>query len=73
MKQRFTAVVYQEDEKYVAQCLDVDIASQGKSELEALGNLREALELNFDEPRAKALPSVRTLEIEISGDETCHT
>jgi predicted RNase H-like HicB family nuclease len=68
MKQRFTAVVSQEDEWYVAQCLEVDVASQGESEVTALGNLREALELHFEEPRATIVPSVQVLEIEVSGD-----
>ena len=68
MKQRFTAVVSQEDVWYVAQCLEVDVASQGESEVMALSNLREALELHFDEPRATIVPSVQTLEIEVSGN-----
>ena len=52
MKHRFTAVVSQEDQWYVAQCLEIDVASQGESSEKALSNLREALELHFDEPRA---------------------
>jgi len=68
MKQRFTAVVLQEEEWYVAQCLEVDVASQGESEVTALGNLREALELHFEKPRATIVPSVQILEIEVSGD-----
>ncbi len=68
MKQQFTAVVSQENEWYVAQCLEVDVASQGESEMVALSNLREALELHFDEPRATVIPSVQILEIEVSGD-----
>ena len=68
MKQQFTAVISQEDEWFVAQCLEVDVASQGESQEKALGNLREALELHFDEPRATVIPRVQTLEIEVSGD-----
>ena len=68
MKHQFTAVVSQEDECYVAQCQEVDVASQGESQEKALNNLREALELHFDEPRATVIPSVQTLEIEVSGD-----
>ncbi len=33
---------------YVAQCLDVDVASQGKTKQEAKENLRDALELYFE-------------------------
>ena len=46
--QAFTANVWQEDEMYIAQCLEVDVASQGNSEDEALANLREAVELYFE-------------------------
>jgi predicted RNase H-like HicB family nuclease len=48
---RLTAVVTQEGEWFVARALEVDIASQGHGADEALANLREALELYFeDEP-----------------------
>ena len=46
-----TAVVSREGDWYVAQCLEVDQASQGKTVEEALDNLREALSLLLeDEP-----------------------
>ncbi|MDQ3805195.1 MAG: type II toxin-antitoxin system HicB family antitoxin [Acidobacteriota bacterium] len=59
MTQEFTAGVWREGEWFVAQCREVDVASQGHSEEEALENLREALELHFEPPRATVLPSVR--------------
>ena len=68
MKHRFTAVISQEDEWFVAQCLEVEIASQGESQEKTLKNLGEALELHLDEPRSTVTPSVQTLEIEVSGD-----
>ena len=37
--------VWEEGKYYVAQCLDVDISSFGKTEQEALSNLEEAVEL----------------------------
>jgi predicted RNase H-like HicB family nuclease len=43
MKQSFTASISQEGEWYMAQCLQVDVASQGATEDEALENLRDAL------------------------------
>jgi predicted RNase H-like HicB family nuclease len=43
-------VIYREGDGFVAQCLDVDVASDGATEDEARENLREALELYFDEP-----------------------
>ena len=44
-----TAAVHPEDDWYVAQCLEVDVASQGTTVDEALANLREAVTLYLDE------------------------
>ncbi len=65
MKQSFTASVWQEGEWYIAQCIQVDVASQGATEEEALDNLRDALELHFTAPVATVLPNVRNIEIDI--------
>jgi predicted RNase H-like HicB family nuclease len=67
MTQTFTASVWQEGDWYIAQCLEVDVASQGETEEEALDNLREALELHFTPPVATIVPQVRTVEIEINA------
>ena len=50
MKRVVTASVFEEGDWYVAQALDVDVASQGETFDEALVNLREALELHFEPP-----------------------
>lgn len=50
MKGPFAATVWREGNWYVSQCLEVDVASQGESEEEALANLKEALELYFEQP-----------------------
>ena len=47
----YTASISREGDLFVAQCLEVDVASQGDSESEALDNLREALELYFGTPQ----------------------
>ncbi len=65
MKRNFTAVVWQESDWFVAQCLEVDVASQGTTESEALANLREALELHFEPPTATLIPQVHQLQVEI--------
>jgi len=44
-----SAVVRKEGELYVALCPEVDVASQGGSAEEAIANLREALELYFED------------------------
>ena len=67
MKRQFAATVWREGEWYVSQCLELDVASQGQTEEEALANLREALELHFAEPRATRLPAVRTIEVEVGA------
>ena len=46
---RVTAVIQQEDDWYVAKCLENYVASQGKTLEEAMTNLREALELYFED------------------------
>lgn len=44
-----TAAVHQEEDWYVAQCLEVDVASQGRTINEALSNLAEAVALYLEE------------------------
>lgn len=45
----FTAVISREGKLYVALAPDVDVASQGETIEEALANLKEALELYFED------------------------
>jgi predicted RNase H-like HicB family nuclease len=66
MKRQFTASVWREGDWFVAQCLEVDVASQGEGADEALDNLREALELHFEPPVATLVPDVRTIEVEVA-------
>jgi predicted RNase H-like HicB family nuclease len=67
MKQTFTARITREDNWYIAQCVEVDVASQGETESEALANLREALELHFEEPTPTSAPITRKIEVEIGA------
>lgn len=67
MRRTLTASLTRENDRYVAQCLEVDIASQGETEDAALANLREALELHFEPPVATLLPTVRPIEVEIGA------
>jgi predicted RNase H-like HicB family nuclease len=67
MKRTFTASIWQEGDWYVAQCLEVDVASQGMTEDEALTNLQEALELHFEAPIASEAPRTRTIEVSIDA------
>ena len=63
----FSARIVKEGRWFVAQCLEVDVASQGRTEKQALANLREALELHFEEPRATLLPKVKKLKVQIGA------
>ena len=67
MKRQFAATVWREGKWFVSQCLEVDVASQGESEDEALANLKEALELHFEPPHATRPSKVRTVEVEVGG------
>lgn len=68
--QTFTASISQEGELFIAQCLEVDVASQGKSEDDAINNLKEALELYLEPPRPTVMPKLRKFEISLNSDET---
>ena len=46
---RLTAAITREGEWFVAQCLEVDVASQGASVEEARSNLADALALYFED------------------------
>ena len=56
-------VVWKEGKYYVAQCLNVDISSFGKTKKEALANLDEALELYFEDIKMPRITRVERPEI----------
>jgi len=45
-------VVWQEGKYFVAQCLNIDVSSFGKTQAEALKNLMEAVELYLEDKDA---------------------
>lgn len=67
MRRKFTVHLWQEGELWVAQCLEVDVASQGATEEEALANLKEALELYFEPPTPTRVPVVREVVVELGA------
>lgn len=67
MKRAFAATVWREGDWFVSQCLEIDVASQGETEEEALANLKEALELHFEQPQATRPPKLRTVEVEVGA------
>jgi len=44
-------VLWKEGKYYVAQCLNVDVSSFGKTKAEASKNLKEALDLYFEDAK----------------------
>jgi len=62
-KQKFSASVWREGKWYIAQCLEVDVVSQGTSESAALKNLADALELHYAPPKASQAPKILPLEV----------
>lgn len=63
---RFTAAVIHDDAWYVARCLEVEVTSQGRTVEDALANLKEALELYFEDvapPEGLEPPIIATVEL----------
>lgn len=50
-KSGFNALVWQEDNLFVAKTLEIELTSQGKTSKEALANLEEAIELYFEDEK----------------------
>lgn len=57
-------VVWKENKWYVAKVLEVEVASQGLNEKEALANLQEALELYFEDQIQFEVASVHQPELQ---------
>jgi predicted RNase H-like HicB family nuclease len=63
---RFTAAITHEGSLRVARCLEVEVTSQGESVDQALANLKEALELYFEDevlPEGIEPPIIATIEL----------
>lgn len=56
LKKSLNALIWREKDLFVAQCLEVEVASQGETKKKALANLEEALELYFEDERLPQLP-----------------
>lgn len=63
MEKSLKNVVWKEGKYFVAQCLNVDISSFGKSKREALINLDEALGLYFEDADKQAISLIESPEI----------
>ena len=59
---QFKNVIWKEGDCYVAQSLNVDISSFGDTKTDALRNLREALELYFEDVDVATAPAISEVE-----------
>jgi predicted RNase H-like HicB family nuclease len=64
---RMTAAVTREDGWLVARCLEVEVTSQGRTIEDALSNLKEALELYFEDGKPENVepPIIATVELSV--------
>lgn len=67
MSIKYNVIIQKEEEWYVAKCIDNSVASQGKTIEEALQNLKEALELYFqnEKPTEPKEIFITTLEVAV--------
>jgi predicted RNase H-like HicB family nuclease len=63
MNQPVKYCIHKEDGFYVAQCLNVDVSSFGKSVEEAVSNIKEALELYFEDADPAEYRKVEEVQI----------
>ncbi len=63
MKTEFKNIVWKEGDDYVAQCLNIDVSSFGKTKDEALKNLNEAIELYMEDASLDDLNKIESPEI----------
>ncbi|MEK7669357.1 MAG: type II toxin-antitoxin system HicB family antitoxin [Patescibacteria group bacterium] len=57
-------IVWKEGRNFVAQCISPDVSSFGKTKKEALNNLKEALELYFEDASKSSFTPVKFAQIE---------
>lgn len=63
-------VIWKEGKYFVAQCLNVDVSSFGKTKKEAMCNLDEALELYFEDVKNPRI--VKVERPELINFKLCH-
>jgi predicted RNase H-like HicB family nuclease len=61
----FTSVVWREKKYYVAQCLNVDVSSFGKTKALALKNLKEALLLYLEGESQSKIRGIEAPSLEV--------
>ena len=72
MKRTFTASITHEGDWSIAQCLEVDVSSQGETADEALANLGEALALHFTRQPPPRFPTCGRSRSRLAPLRTLH-
>jgi predicted RNase H-like HicB family nuclease len=67
MTQKFSARVWKEGRWFIAQCVEIDVASHGGTRKQALAKLQEALELYLEPPRATLKPKLAHIEVKLGA------
>jgi len=62
-KVNFKNIVWKEGKYYVAQSLNIDVSSFGKTKKEALKSLIEAVELYLEDTKVSDIPKVEQAEL----------
>lgn len=62
-KINFKAAIWKEEKYYVSQCLNIDVASFGKTKKQALSNLQEAVELYLENTSKPKLNKVERADL----------
>jgi predicted RNase H-like HicB family nuclease len=65
---KVTVIVQKEDNWYVAKCVENNVASQGKTIEEAIINLKEALELYYEDEKQEIeskVTFITTMEVAV--------
>lgn len=64
LKQGYHALLWREGTLFVARCVEIELASQGKTKSEALQNLQEALDLLLEDVKGpEKTPVMRDIEL----------
>lgn len=62
--------VYPEDGMFIARCAELDIVSDGETDVEAVANLREAIELYFERNAEAAIMATEREQAEKDENRT---
>ena len=63
LRQGYHALLWREGSWYVAKCVEIEVASQGKTKSEALKNLQEALDLLLEGVKGSKAPIMYDIEL----------